>query len=250
MDVTKLPPAGEIAPIRPDVGAGHTPGLRQSAAPAVAGSVSTALADAVAALADPVHIHPLDLAGALQILTAEVRAELPLPGDAPHAAGRLEPLLLAAGGLPEEAPAATAPQTLAQAFLQPAPELLQPAVWLASVTQVEGALQAALDRGLAAVTAWRDVPAAVVDGTRETREVVLAAILDEPPNPLWLQPEWLGLAPRLEWYARRRRRARRALSDPDPHWRESDGDDQTQHGERPEQGERVEKRDDPESGGG
>jgi len=62
----------------------------------------------------------------------------------------------------------------------------------------------------------------VVDVARDTRAVVLAAFQDDPPNPLWLRPEWLGLAPRMERYWRRRRYARRGLSDPDlqTQWRQ------------------------------
>lgn len=237
MDLTKLPPT-EPAPNRPESGAAAMPGLWQAPSPS-ASAAETASATVVAAPADPVQIHPLDLAGALRILIAEVRAGLPLAGDAPRAGGWLEPLLLAAGGLPEQPPAATVPQTLVQAFLQslPAPGNLEPAAWLAAAMHAEGVMQAALDRGLAAVGAWRDVPAGVVDAVRETREVALAAITDDPRNPLWLRPEWSGLAPRIEWYARRRRRARRALSDPDPHWRENDGD-----GRGAENGERLEQR--------
>jgi len=62
----------------------------------------------------------------------------------------------------------------------------------------------------------------VVDGARQTRAMVVAAIMDEPPNPLLLRPEWLGLAPWVERYRRLRRRARRRLSDPDAHYRARD----------------------------
>jgi len=122
---------------------------------------------------------------------------------------------------------------LVQLFLQalPPPETLEPAAWLAAATQVEGAMQVALDRAVAAVTVWRDVPAAVVEAANQTRATVVAAIADETPNPLWLRPEWLGLAPRMERYWRRRRRARQRpsaqqlLRDPDPYWHERDPDE-------------------------
>jgi hypothetical protein len=244
MDVSKPPPV-DLPLGRPDAGAAPTLSSRSAPLAPAALAVETSVASAVAALADAVHIHPLDLSGALQIMIAEVRAELPFPGitappvvlpealqlpsgEAPlrpsneSGVARLEPLLLAAGGLPAEPLAVTAPQTLVQLFLQslPPPEAQEPAAWLASVVQAEGAMQVALDRAIKAASVWRDVPAAVLDGVRETRDVVLAAITDDPPNPLWLRPEWLGLAPRMQEYRRRRRRARRWLSDPDLHWRE------------------------------
>jgi hypothetical protein len=228
-----------------------SPESRPPLAP-LADAAEVAGAGAVAALADQVHIHPLDLTGAIQILIAEVRADLSLPGDArllgagvppvggppsgggPHGGGaRFEPLLLATGAVPEEPLVATAPQSLVQLFLQalPPPESLEPVAWLAAATQMEGAMQVALDRAVAAVTVWRDVPAAVVEAANQTRATVVAAIADETPNPLWLRPEWLGLAPRMERYWRRRRRARQRLPaqaplrDPDPYWRERDADE-------------------------
>jgi len=270
MHLTHLPPL-DITPQRPE-GATPAPLAPRPAAAQVASSPEDATLAAALALADAVHIHPLDVVGAMQIMIAEVRAELPLPGDAlhpppplgeapapelvlageppptavlpsltaapppiappvsagaPHGVGaRLEPLLFATGGLAEEPVVATAPQTLVQLFLQalPTPELLEPAVWLAKVMDVEARVQLALDRAVQATAAWRDVPTAVVASARETRDVVVAAITDEPPNPLWLRPEWLGLAPVMERYRRRRRRARRRLSDPDLHWRERDED--------------------------
>jgi len=247
MEVPKLPP---LDPKLAHAGGGPMPALGPRASPEARPSLTpladageAAVAGAVAALVDQVHIHPLDLNGAIQILTAEVRAELPLPGDAPHAAApmpggahgggaRLEPLLLASGAAAEEPLVATAPQSLVQLFLQalPPPETLEPAAWLAASAQVEGAMQVALDRAVAAVTVWRDVPTAVVEGANQTRAVVMAAITDETPNPLWLRPEWVGLAPRMERYWRRRRRARQRLAqpplrDPDPYWHERDPDE-------------------------
>ena len=235
MDVSKPPPV-DLPRGRPNAGAAPT--LSSRSAPLAPGAlpVETSGATAVAALADAVHIHPLDLDGALQIMIAEVRAELPLPGDtAPSVAlplGVPLPPVLPAGlplppGVPPLAPATAmplplAPQTLVQLFLQslPPPDAQEPAAWLASVVQAEGAMQVALDRAIRAASVWRDVPAAVLDGVHETRDVVLAAITDDPPNPLWLRPEWLGLAPRMQEYRRRRRRAHRWLSDPDLQWRE------------------------------
>ena len=43
----------------------------------------------------------------------------------------------------------------------------------------------------------------------------LGALGDEPQNLLLLPPEWVGLAPVLQRFRRRRRNARRRLTDPD-----------------------------------
>jgi hypothetical protein len=80
---------------------------------------------------------------------------------------------------------------------------------------METALQTGLASAITAVSAWRDVPAAVVDAAKETRALVFSVLADEPQNPLWLRPEWAELAPRLQRFWRRRRLARRRLMDPD-----------------------------------
>jgi hypothetical protein len=87
--------------------------------------------------------------------------------------------------------------------------------WSAALARVEMALQSGLDRGIDAVSLWRDVPAIVVDAAKEARTLVFSTLGDEPQNPAWLRPEWAGLAPRLERIWRRRRLARRLLTDPD-----------------------------------
>jgi hypothetical protein len=87
--------------------------------------------------------------------------------------------------------------------------------WSAALTRVDDALQAGLDRAVGAVTAWRDVPASVVDAAKETRASVFAILGDDPQNPIWLRPEWAGLAPRYERFWRRRRFVRRHLTDRD-----------------------------------
>jgi hypothetical protein len=80
---------------------------------------------------------------------------------------------------------------------------------------VETALPIGLERAIDAVTAWRDVPFMVVDATKETRDLVFSILGDDPQNPIWLRPEWAGLAPKFERFWRRRRSARRRLTDPD-----------------------------------
>jgi hypothetical protein len=127
-------------------------------------------------------------------------------------------LLLEAEGMSSHTPTpATAPLTLVQMFLQALPDAQthRPAAWMLAVTQTEATLRLALDSGVDAVTAWRNVPLPVIEAAREARAVVVAALSDEGPNPMWLRPEWLGLAPRMERFWRRRRHARRILSDPD-----------------------------------
>ncbi len=199
----------EIPPLLPldasttGVGAASlSPGAGSPAA-AVAAPAWEAAAPAgpAAPLADQVHIHPLDVMGALQILIAEVRADLSLPGDVPHI----------------EFAVPAAPQMLVQMLLQAVPPIqTQPPVeWLAAAMQVEAVLVGALDRGVDAVTAWHEVTPSVVEAAQEVRAVFAAATSDDPPNPQWLRPEWLGLAPVIQRYWRRRRYARRVLSDPD-----------------------------------
>ncbi len=233
-----------------------TPRLAPSPSPAGSALQDAALPDAAAAAADAVHIHPLDITGALKILIAEVRAALPLPGDEPRPGDELRPELPVAPELPlppelaiapgsraaprfpaadlalletlievvSEPTPATTPQTVVRLLLQamPAPDSHEPAAWLAAANQVEAALQVALDGAVSAVAAWRDVPAAVVEGARDVRDVVVAAVTDDPPNPAWVRPEWVGLAPAMQRYWRRRRVARRRLTDPDPRWHELD----------------------------
>ncbi len=197
MEVTPVPPVPIDLPT-PRVGADS--GTAARPAPSTASELGSALAGGAARLADQVNIHPLDVAGALQILIAEVRAALTLPGEMAAAPTQ-----------------ATTPLVLVQMVLQRAAQddALEPAVRLADVTQAEADLRRGLNKAVEAVMAWRNVPALVVDVARDTREVVLAAVYDDPPNPLWLRPEWLGLAPRMERFWRRRRYARRGLSDPD-----------------------------------
>ena len=89
------------------------------------------------------------------------------------------------------------------------------AAWTQALVRMEAALQTGLANAISAVSAWRDVTATVVDAAKETRTLVFSVLGDEPQNPLWLRPEWVGLAPRLERFWRRRRLARRRLMDPD-----------------------------------
>ena len=270
MEITPLPPINT-----PAGGAGAAelrPGTGLPVA-AVTAPSSEALAATTAPLADQVSIHVLDVMGALQILIAEVRADLSLPGDVPHIEFAAPPLLPASvqanapvvplpvlppvplgapvgdppalgpgpwpgpgappvlGPAPASVPVALlveaagvasnavppVPQTLVQMLVQAVPPIQSqpPVEWLAAAMQVEAVLVGALDKGVDAVTAWHDVSPSVIEAAHEARAVFAAATTDDPPNPLWLRPEWLGLAPVMQRYWRRRRYARRVLTDPD-----------------------------------
>jgi len=165
---------------------------------AIAGQGSPA-AGTIAPAADRADIRPLEILGALQILLAEVRAGLDLPMDPSiaqtpdQAASRLADLFMHA--LPEDAGNAPA--------------------WTQALVRVEAAIEAGIERAVIVVTQWRDVTPAVVDSVKETRALFLSAIEIDSPIPLWVRPEWMGLAPALNRFRRRRRNARRRLSDPD-----------------------------------
>jgi len=190
MDVTKMP--------APATAAARTP----TAPPAEGGPQAPANATPIADRAD---IQPLDIPAALQILLAEVRAAF-------------ESQALALGQDASEA--VNSPPQAARALLQmllramPEESASMPA-WNAMLMQVETALQTGLDRGIDAISVWRDVPPIVVDAAKEARTLFFTTLGDDPQNPAWLRPEWAGLAPRFERFWRRRRLARRPLTDPD-----------------------------------
>jgi hypothetical protein len=108
-----------------------------------------------------------------------------------------------------------AARVLVERVVQLLPDEAGVPAWTAALLQVETALPIALERAINAVAAWRDVPNTVVDAAKETRALVLSILGDDPQNPVWLRPEWAGLAPRFERFWRRRRMARRRLTDPD-----------------------------------
>jgi hypothetical protein len=205
MDVTKMPAPAAAAP------------RTATAPPAEQGPQSPANA---APIADRADIRPLDIPAALQILLAEVRAAFELQA-------------LAMGQ--DATAAATSPPQAARVLLQMAlsaipDESAMPdenasiPQWNAVLARVEAALQTGLDRGIDAVSAWRDVPPIVVDASTEVRALVLSTLGDDAQNPAWLRPEWAGLAPRFERFWRRRRKARRQLIDPDYSSRSIDDD--------------------------
>jgi hypothetical protein len=189
MDVTKLP-APDLAANRPSVGTA----AEQTSLPA----------EKNASLADRSDIRPLDIPAALQILLAEVGEAFELRPDS------------ISGGTAIPASPVQAARALVEMVMQAMPDdAPDVSAWTAALVRVESALQTGLEHALEAITAWRDVPPMVVGAARETRALVYSILGDEPQNPLWLRPEWAGLAPRLERFCRRRRLARRRLMDPD-----------------------------------
>ncbi|HEV7611900.1 MAG TPA: hypothetical protein VGO37_08505 [Steroidobacteraceae bacterium] len=185
MEVSKAPPA-------------EVPNAR-SVTSAVTGQGSQSAADPAPVAADRTDISPLDIASALQILLAEVLASLDLP---------MEPVI-------PQSPAQAA-RILVETLLHGLPEdAVDAPAWAAALTRVEAAMQSGIERALGIVTNWRDVPAAVLDAVKETRVLFWSALSDEPEIPLWFRPEWMGLVQSLHRFRRRRRNARRRLTDPD-----------------------------------
>ena len=170
--------------------------------------------------ADFVDIRPLDISGALQILLAEVRAGLDSLLDA-SVTGSLPTAGTPISGTPTAAGAGAqspvqAARELVELFLQALPEDAGDApAWSATLLRADATIQSSIEQAIAVVTQWREVPAAAVDAVRETRTLFSVVIRDEVENPLWQRPEWIGLAPQLIRFRRRRRNARRRLIDPD-----------------------------------
>lgn len=191
MDVTKAPMAGGSAGAPAAAEPGQGPRARDNLAP----------------LADWADIRALDIPAALQILLAEVRAAFELQA-------------IAMTGDTSVATTADSPSQAAHALLQMVLQAMPDEAagapeWAAALARVETALQSGLDRAIGAISMWREVPAMVIDAAQGARTLVVTVLGDDPQNPIWLRPEWAGLAPEFERFWRRRRRARRNLSDPD-----------------------------------
>jgi hypothetical protein len=143
MEVTKVPPA-DVATAR----AGTPTATEQ-------GSSSAAN---IAPLMDRADIRPLDVSAALQILLAEVRAELDLPLQDPIAQSAVV-----------QSPMQAAHE-LVEMFLHQLPEDASDApAWTAALVQVEAAVQSSIDAGISVVAGWRDISPVVVDAVKETR---------------------------------------------------------------------------------
>jgi len=154
--------------------------------------------------ADLADIRPLDISGALQILLAEVRAVVPgaITSSATAGANAQSPVQAA--------------RELVEIFLQALPEDASDApAWTAALVRADAAMQSSIEQAIGVVTQWREVPAAAVDAVREARALFASALGDDVENPLWLRPEWMGLAPMIHRFRRRRRNSRRRLTDPD-----------------------------------
>jgi hypothetical protein len=224
----------------PDVGsqAGAAAPGRASAAPGASGPQrGAALANGPPAV-DRADIRPLDLPGALQILVAEVRAALTetLLADLQPAAGAPAPSRAAPSPGDRAGPASPAPanaetfaggavaqdlddpvaaaRLIVDLALRSLPEAFEPDAWGGALARTDLALQAGVQRALEAVGAWRDVPPAIIEATRESGTLALTLTADEPTYA-WPPPEWLGMAPRLARLWRRRRILKRRLLDPD-----------------------------------
>jgi hypothetical protein len=208
MDAAKLPPP-DAAVMRAGTPAIRAPTTSESEA----GSQSPA---GIAAIADRADIRPLDLNAALQILLAEVRAAFDLqaaPAGADGSSSLGDPMQAA--------------RVLVEMAVLSLPDEAGVPAWAAALMRMESGLQSGLDLAIDAVSAWRAVPVMVVDAARETRALVFSILDDGVQNPVWLRPEWAALAPRFERFWRRRRNARRYLSDPDhSSWSFDDGDEQ------------------------
>ena len=197
MEVSKLPPA-DVPSARPG-----TTTLTDQGSQSPAG---------IAPTADRADIRPLDVSAALQILLAEVRAALDLPLESTGTPGSI---MQGSQGTNLQGPFQAA-RELVDMFLKELPEDATDAlVWTAALVQVETAMQSSIERAIDVVAVWREVPSAVVDAVKETRTLFFSVLGDEPQNPLWLRPEWMGLGPRLQRFWRRRRDMRRRLIDPD-----------------------------------
>jgi hypothetical protein len=220
MDITKLPAPESGAP------GVATPGV---AAPAEQG---TKAPPNLAAMADRVDIRPLDISGALQILIAEVRASFVSQallaadtGTAPQT-GVATPGMATPGAVLDNPLQTT--RALMEIILQVMPEDAGNAQWRTALARMEMTLQTGLERAINAVTLWRDVGAPVVQAVNQTSALILALLDEGPQNPIWLRPEWAGLAPRFDRFWRRRRHARRRLTDPDYHSAGSFDSDESQ----------------------
>lgn len=227
MEVSKLPQADLPAP-RPGTPSGAPAGSSAGTGSVAQSSTSTDTESSSAANVMPTtdfaDIRPLDLVAALQILVAEVRAELDASlegsmelGAATQNAGTQNAAIqnpMAQNPIVQNPTQAA--QELMDLFLHALPEDASDApAWTAALIQVETAMQSSLERAVSVVAAWRDTPQPVVDAAKETRALFIEALGDEIQNPLWLRPEWMSLGTPFHRFRRRRRNARRRLTDPD-----------------------------------
>lgn len=164
----------------------------------------SATADVILPTVDHADIRPLGVSGALQILLAEVRASL-------------DSSLLAAMPLsPGTDDPAQAARGLVELLLRALPDDALPVLgWTEALARVEALFQSGIERAIGIVSHWRDAGPDVVDAVMQARLQFASTLNDDLNNPLWLRTEWIGLAPLLRRFHRRRRMARRLLADPD-----------------------------------
>jgi hypothetical protein len=216
MEINKVPPA-EAPTVRTGTAAmtGQEPLTRQEP---LTGQEPAAAN--IAPTVDHADIRPLDVPAALQILLAEVRAGLDLAVDAAVAADPTNPTnrtgpfdATSSAGVNDPAQAARA---LVEMFLRSVPDdASDPSTWTSALIRAETAMQSSVERAFGVVSLWRGVPPAAVDAVKETRAFFSSALSDELNNPVWLRPEWMSLGPLFQRFRRRRRNARRRLTDPD-----------------------------------
>lgn len=200
MDVNK-PGGPDLPHLAAQRGAAGAPGGAVAQGPAR--GATPAPSGAPPAL-DRVDIQALDAAAALRIFVAEVRAALGLPTDAGVA-----PYGAAA------APQAAAAAVVAGLLARLPEEAATVESWRLASDQALALLDVGMARGTAVVAAWHEVAADVVATVNESNALIVAVLGEEMDPALLLRPEWLGLAPRISAFRRRRRAARRRLEDPD-----------------------------------
>lgn len=218
MEVSNLPPT-DPPPLRAGTAAGSSPGPTTIALTATPTDTESSSAPNVISVADLADIRPLDLVAALQILVAEVRAGLDASLEGSVALSAATQNAGAQYAVSQSAIAQSplqAAHELVDMFLRALPEDASDApAWTAALIQVETTVQSSLERAVSVVAAWRDTPPLVVDAAKETRVLFIEALGDEPQNLSWLRPEWMGLGAPFHRFWRRRRNARRRLTDPD-----------------------------------
>lgn len=168
-------------------------------------------------------IRPLDLAGALQILVAEVElalTEAGLRGAVPIS----DVSGVNAAGV-EGSGDDLAARALLGGFLGAVPSAMEePAHFVATLHRAALAIatgsQSAIDR----VAAWSGTRASLPEALQRGRELALALIREPVDPPILTHPEWLGLARELSRVRRLRRRQERRmlLTETDADWREED----------------------------
>jgi hypothetical protein len=205
-----------------------TPSLGERNAPA---------APALPLPTDRSSIKALDLAGALQILIAEVKLALgdagfeppdPSLGEALQRWAAAQPSLVLLLSEPETAQATLAPpaRALLEIFLRALPpEDQPPQAWIAAVQKLTQALVNGSAAAIGRIGAWRDTPARLPAQLEQSRALAFNLLGEDPPLPLLTRPEWLGLGTALTRFHRLRRRQRRLLlSDTDADWLDGDAD--------------------------